>query len=318
MNIKKSLATFSSLSALALALSACGGSQDAAPEPQPQVTTVIIQQVAPSESASSTAAETSAAPAQTPAESAETTAAPAPTSAAPSPSPEDSGDRVVQAITPVDAVAGTSCGFSTTGASRLIVAEAADGISCAEVQKTFADFNATFTSGDTSNYQIGDYTCHTRDPHSLARDGRSVTCTKDGVRLEAMTNYPLGGIPIADSSEFYAQGAEGKSDIYLSFYVGNNVACNIFSNEGGVRCYTFTGSVSDPNMYSLVRMKGSESAELSEAAPKDHAIYHAGTLPDGHSINAYGSSCLRIGDTVECTTDGSKAFTLSLDTFSQR
>lgn len=258
-------------------------------QPQPSTTTVVVT---PEATASATAEATHEAPATAPAT---TVQAQAPQPAAP------------EGVAP-----GTSCGPSNTGASTLVIAENAANLNCEQVQSIFADFNATFTSGDTSNYQIQGFTCHTRSPEDVSEEGRSVTCTQGGTRLEAMTVYPLGGIPVAHTSAYKSD----KERFVFYTFTTDFAECGIGGFEGyGIFCTGVSNgqpvqisvgesfmSAMNPNSPTV-----DTSAQVLSQLPSS---YSGKYLPAGEVFTTNNGACLNAGDSLTCSYRG-RSFTLS-------
>lgn len=254
-------------------------------QPQPSVSTVVVT------------AEASSPTAESPTPS----VAPIQTS-----EPEQAPATAAQAA-PVGVAPGTSCGSSNTGASTLVVAENAANLNCEQVQSIFADFNATFTSGDTSNYQIQGFTCHTRSPGDVEIEGRSVTCTQGGTRLEAMTQFGLGGVPVANP-RVYVDGEYGLgADFSTSF-----ADCSM----GGVDAYGF-GCTYYPDGknpvsagISLVVLgnatPGPGARELTQRSPRPGFVQ----LPVGQSFYYKNIACINNGESVTCIS-GEQGFTVT-------
>ena len=248
-------------------------------QPQPSVSTVVV-----TAEASSPAAETSS-PSAAPTQTSEPEQAPA----------------TASQVAPVGVAPGTSCGSSNTGASTLVVAENSANLNCDQVQSIFADFNATFTSGDTSNYQIQGFTCHTRSLADVEREGRSVTCTQGGTRLEAMTVYPLGGVPVQNQATFTVQGSGNT----MAWFATDFGYCSLSEADDQVVCAR-TGS--------NVR----ETPILMTASQAPHHMVTGGSypngdpipLPQGQVLTHFGSSCLNEGHQIRCN-NGTYSFTIS-------
>ena len=287
--MRTSKLTFAAVTATTvLAFSGCitiNGSDTA--QPQPSTTTVVVT---PEATASATAEATQEA----------TAAAPEPTVQAQAPQP----------AAPAGVAPGTSCGPSNTGASTLVVAENAANLNCEQVQSVFADFNATFTSGDTSNYQIQGFTCHTRSPEDVSEEGRSVTCTQGGTRLEAMTFYPLSGVPVEDVSSYksskypypYHVFRTGFADCEMGGFEGYAISCTGNSSGQPVRVkVSQSGFIGQP-----VQTIGTYDEVLDSLPPSNGGKY----LPAGEVFAAYEGACLNSGDSVTCSYKG-RSFTLS-------
>lgn len=196
-------------------------------------------------------------------------------------------------VNPAEAAPGTSCGPSSTGASTLVVAANGTEVTCDQVQSIFAEFNATFTSGDTSNYQIQGFTCHTRSQEDVSYESRSVTCKQGGTRLEAMTEYPLGGIPVEDVYS-YRMSPNGK----ISHWFSTDLGICMFSagaKAGELECDRTNGNpvsitlrtdTDGPIVRDQIFISGSES----QIKP----------LPPGHSITILGHTCINNGSSLTC------------------
>lgn len=278
--------TFVTVAATAiLALSSCVtvNNDTGSAHPQPSTTTVVV----------------------TPEATPETADTPAPTVQSQTP---DSAGPAPQSI---GVAPGTSCGPSNTGASTLVVAENSSALNCDQVQSIFAEFNATFTSGDTSNYQIQGFTCHTRSLADVEAEGRSVTCTQSGTRLEAMTYYPLGGVPVLDTSAYksnkhpypYHEFRTNFADCEMGGFEGYAISCTGFSNGKPVRI-----SVGQSGLIGQEPLRTVGTYEqVLDSLPSSHSGKY---LPAGETLSAYKGACLNSGDSVTCTYKG-RSFTFS-------
>lgn len=245
-------------------------------QPEPSVTTITASASPSSEatpgSGQSPVAETSQASVPQP-------TAPAPQSAAP------------EGVAP-----GTSCGPSNTGASTLVVAENAAGLNCDQVQSIFADFNAAFANGGATHHQIQGFACHTRSPEAVKKEGRSVTCTQGGTRLEAMTVYPLGGIPVADQDTYKATG-EKLDTVWFATDFGFCTMTYLFR---AIECSDVTSPVRNDLEPLPLRITDTRRMHF---LPKGNELRPSGTpayLPKGHVINLNFSACLNEGHQVTC------------------
>lgn len=247
------------------------------------------------------------------------TASPEPSSPTASSSSEqtrevDGGaEAEASSLAPSGVAPGTSCGTSNTGASTLVVAENAAGLNCDQVQSIFADFNATFTSGDTSNYQIQGFTCHTRNESDIWREGRSVTCMNNGTRLEAMTVYNAGGIPVVSNSVYTDPPGHPGTDIAFSTGFAH---CRIWTGSSGTStgCSTTAADSVSIHFYDKPNPRHNFSGEpsVSHGQPSND---DAPMLPVGQSISISSSSCLNDGTFIICQGQN-YGFKLSTDSYS--
>lgn len=267
-----------------LGLSGCitvNGSDSA--QPQPSVTTVFAT---PETSESSqTAVESGEPVVQSP-------AAPESAPAAPEPAPV--------AVSP-----GTSCGLSNTGASTLVVAENEANLTCDQVQSIFSDFNATFTSGDTSNYQIQGFTCHTRSLGDVEREGRSVTCSQGGTRLEAMTTYPLGGVPVKNQASYIGEQTGGRM-VWFATDFGYCMISNY--SVGDVQCAFMGQGGSGPRDTPIVMTATEAPYHMATGGSYPHG--EPLFLPQGQVLTQFGSACLNEGQQITCT-NGTYSFSVN-------
>ncbi|WP_237242567.1 hypothetical protein [Rothia nasimurium] len=285
----KNKASFLSIAtAVTLMFTGCVTINRASDEPSPQVTTVVV------------APETSS-PAPAEASSAEATQDTATATAQ---------TQAPQPAAPEGVAPGTSCGPSNTGASTLVVAENAANVNCDQVQSIFADFNTAFANGRATHHQIQGFACHTRSPEDVSEEGRSVTCTQGGTRLEAMTFYPLGGIPVEDASSYksskypypYHIFRTGFADCEMGGFEGYAISCTGNSNGQPVQVtVSQSGFIGQP-----VQTIGSYDKVLDSLPPSNGGKY----LPAGEVFAAYEGACLNNGDSVTCTYKG-RSFTLS-------
>lgn len=213
--------------------------------------------------------------------------------------PSASPQPTVLEEAPVLVAAGTSCGLSNTGRTSLVVAEGS--VSCAEVQQVFADFNAQFT-GSTQEVNINGYLCHSYSTSETQLMGRTVTCKGQGKRLEAMTDYHVGGIPIDDFQPYILRSLTGHfaltaqaHGVSCSFGEGNHFACN------GPQSITF-----DKNGALQVAEKYPSTGQGSQVAD----------LPVGYSINTEAGSCLNDGAYLVCS-NGVASFKMNSSEFIQ-
>ncbi len=284
----KNKASFLSIAAaVTLTLTGCVTINRASDEPSPQVTTVVVTPE------TSSPAPTEASSAEAPQDTA--TSAPATQTQAPQPA------------APEGVAPGTSCGPSNTGRTTLVVAENAANLNCAQVQSIFADFNAAFANGGATHHQIQGFACHTRSPGDVEIEGRSVTCTQGGTRLEAMTQFGLGGVPVANP-RIYVDGEYGLgADFSTSF-----ADCSM----GGVDAYGF-GCTYYPDGKNPVSAgialqvlgnatPGPGTRELAQRSPRPGFVQ----LPVGQSFYYKNIACINNGDSVTCVS-GDQGFTVT-------
>lgn len=238
--------------------------------------------------------ETSAAPSAEPS-SAEASSQPAEPSASPQPT--------VLEEAPVLVAAGTSCGLSNTGRTSLVVAEGS--VSCAEVQQVFADFNAQFT-GSTQEVNINGYLCHSYSTFETQLMGRTVTCKGQGNRLEAMTDYHMGGVPIDDFQPYILRSLTGHvaltaqaHGVSCSFGEGNHFFCvGPQAGAGTLQTATFN-----------------QNGALTLGITKDsRPSTEVADLPVGYSINTEVGSCLNDGSYLVCS-NGVASFKMNSSEF---
>lgn len=284
----KKVASASSLCAVLLLAACSNQTESAGPASSPTA----------SPSSSSVTASPSALPSETSAApSAEPSSQPAEPSASPQPT-------VIEEA-PVLVAAGTSCGLSNTGRTSLVVAEGS--VSCAEVQQVFADFNAQFT-GSSQQVDINGYLCRSYSTLESQFMGRTVTCKGQGNRLEAMTDYHVGGVPIDDFQPYILRSLTGHfaltaqaHGVSCSFGEGNHFFCvGPQAGAGTLQTATF-----DQNGALAVNVT-KDSRPSREVAD----------LPVGYSINTEAGSCLNDGAYLVCS-NGVASFKMNSSEFIQ-
>ncbi len=238
-------------------------------QPQPSVSTVVV-----TAEASSPAAES-----------------PTPSAASVETSEPEQAPTTATQAAPVGVAPGTSCGPSNTGRTTLVVAETSGEITCEQVQSIFADFNAAFAQGGT-HHVIQGYSCAAlRDPE-IEKSGRSVTCIRVGNRLEAMTVYPLGGIPVEFTSEYLVPDAKD-----IAWFETDFGYCSMIPINSTVSCTrTKTAPPSNP----LVMDQSTPPHYLptggSYPSQGSSPIY----LPAGYTLTYSGMACLNEGHQITC------------------
>ncbi|WP_237223108.1 hypothetical protein [Rothia nasimurium] len=196
---------------------------------------------------------------------------------------------------------GISCGRSSTGQSELFISESSVKIDCSEVQNIFSDFNSTFTSGDTSDYQIQNFTCNTRTLEEVERLGRSVNCRNSESQLDAITFLPLGGAPVSDPEKFQT----GIHDKHSVWFKNDFATCIIKGRDGFILCAN-----SDNNSVSTAidNSQRIENPNAENVFPEGDPV----PLPAGQTISLYGAACLNDGAKITCKND-SYTFIISKD-----
>lgn len=289
-----------------LLVSGCSAGKDSAADAS-QGATALYGSATSSPSVSVTpSSESKVATSASPAASEATSATPEPAgdgasvapdvaSPAESPAPAESPVQAIQppAVNPAEAAPGTSCGPSSTGASTLVVASNGTEVTCDQVQSIFAEFNATFTSGDTSNYQIQGFTCHTRSQEDVSYESRSVTCKQGGTRLEAMTEYPLGGIPVEDVYSYRVD----PSGQFAHTFSTEQARCmfSVGAKAGEMMC---SRTVGDPMSISL--RTDTDGPIVKHESFLSGADSQVKPLPAGHSITVHGHTCINNGSSLTC------------------
>ncbi len=226
----------------------------------------------------------------------------------------DSGTEAeASSLAPSGVAPGTSCGASNTGASTLVVAENAAGLNCDQVQSIFADFNAAFANGGATHHQIQGFACHTRGNSDIWREGRSVTCTNNGTRLEAMTVYNAGGVPVVSNSVYTDPNGRPDTDIVFSTGFAH---CRIWTGSSGTStgCSTTAADSVSIHFYDNPNPRHNFSGEpsVSHGQPSNS---DAPMLPVGQSISISSSSCLNDGTFIICQGQN-YGFKLSADSYS--
>lgn len=288
----KKTASASSLCAVLLLAACTSQTESAGPTSSPTASPSSSSATA---SPSPLPSETSAAPSAEPS-SAEASSQPAEPSASPQPT--------VLEEAPVLVAAGTSCGLSNTGRTSLVVAEGS--VSCAEVQQVFADFNAQFT-GSSQQVDINGYLCRSYSTLESQFMGRTVTCKGQGKRLEAMTDYHVGGIPIDDALPHMSVSLTGHFALIAQ---AHGVSCN-FGEGQGVLC---VGPQAGANTFQTITF--AQDGSLSLDVSKQHLPSHDNitNLPVGYSINTQVGSCLNDGTYLVCS-NGVSSFKMNSSEF---
>lgn len=292
----KKAASASSLCAVLL-LAACTSQAESAgpsssPTPSASSSAVTTPSATSSPTASASLLPSEAAP--TPTEEASSQAA----------EPSASPQPTVLEEAPVLVAAGTSCGLSNTGRTSLVVAEGS--VSCAEVQQVFADFNAQFT-GSSQQVDINSYLCRSYSTLESQFMGRTVTCKGQGKRLEAMTDYHVGGIPIDDALPHMSVSLTGHFALIAQ---AHGVSCN-FGEGQGVLC---VGPQAGANTFQTITF--AQDGSLSLDVSKQHLPSHDNitNLPVGYSINTQVGSCLNDGSYLVCS-NGVASFKMNSSEF---
>lgn len=241
-------------------------------------------------------------------------AAPTPTEEASSQAAEPSASPQPTVIeeAPVLVAAGTSCGLSNTGRTSLVVAEGS--VSCAEVQQVFADFNIKFNDS-TNTINISGYQCNSYSPESTQATGRTVTCVNSTNRLEAMTNYPLGGSPISASDSRFTKINEYGTEIY--YFQANGIYCEIgYDRMFGCHRESVINKIFDAETIHW----GDGSQLLVSSVPEYGRITEENrafpTLPAGSTITTDRFACTNDGTYLKCT-NGVKIFAANSTEFSE-
>ncbi|WP_237242568.1 hypothetical protein [Rothia nasimurium] len=268
-------------------------------QPAPSVTTITVSaeptEAAPSEAEQSAAAEatqdTATATAQT---------------------------QAPQPAAPEGVAPGTSCGPSNTGASTLVVAENAANLNCDQVQSIFADFNTAFANGGATHHQIQGFTCHTRSQEEVLSDSRSVTCTQGDTRLEAMTFYPLGGIPVQTPSAFKTSPKDVE-------FTTDTASCHIWSGTAThVSCrLNYQGQKSVAGFSDTYRSRYDETyaQNAPSVIPEQSDTISRGTgkfLGVNETISEGSIACINHGQSVECAGEIYSGFIVSESSFQVR
>ncbi len=313
-----------------LLVSGCSAGKDSAADASQGATALSVSATSSPSVSVTPSSESKVATSASPAASEATSATPEPAgdgasvapdvaSPAESPAPAESPVQAIQppAVNPAEAAPGTSCGPSSTGASTLVVASNGTEVTCDQVQSIFAEFNTTFTSGDTSNYQIQGFTCHTRSQKDVLDDARSVTCTQGGTRLEAMTYYPLGGIPVQTPAAYRTT----PEDIV---FTTDTMSCRIWSGTAShVSCsLTYQGQPSEA-VFSDTYISRSDDSFVRNA-PQIRPAQSASITEQGkylgvnETISEGSVACINHGQSVECAGEAYSGFIVSENSFQVR
>ncbi|WP_237241424.1 hypothetical protein [Rothia nasimurium] len=273
-----------------LLFSACGGqgnadasaSESASPSSSPAVTATSGT---PSPSPSPQEAESSAEP------SVETS-----TEASTEPTATETTEPLV--------TAGTSCGPDSTGSATLVLAEGS--ATCAEIQQVFADYNAHLNpNSPEASITVGNYACTTYTSFGIQVEGRTATCTGNGNRLEAMTQYLVGGIPVNSSTDYALKSLTGHFSITAS---AHGVSCSL--GEGNhLACVKPSGGNTN-----LVITLDQNGALVQDASKESIVNTDVAALPVGYSINTEKASCLNDGAYLVCST-GTASFKMNATEF---
>lgn len=291
----KKTASASSLCAVLLLAACTSQTESAGPSSSPTPSASSSAVTTPS-ATSSPAASASLLPSE---------AAPTPTEEASSQAAEPSASPQPTVIeeAPVLVAAGTSCGLSNTGRTSLVVAEGS--VSCAEVQQVFADFNAQFT-GSSQQVDINGYLCRSYSTLESQFMGRTVTCKGKGNRLEAMTDYHVGGVPVDDAVPYMLRSLTGHfaltaqaHGVSCSFGEGNHFFCvGPQAGAGTLQTATFN-----------------QNGALTLGITKDsRPSTEVADLPVGYSINTEVGSCLNDGSYLVCS-NGVASFKMNSSEF---
>ncbi|MDY6051193.1 MAG: hypothetical protein SPI83_02110 [Rothia sp. (in: high G+C Gram-positive bacteria)] len=287
-----------------LLFSACGWQGNVAAPTAPPTNLSQAASSSASPSPSETSSTPSALPTATPStqavESSPATPPPLATTEQPAPSPTSAPTTI--RVTAPAVVAGTDCGPSNTGRTTLVLAEGS--ASCAEVQETFADFNAQF-AGSTEKVNINGYLCHSYMPLETRYMGRTVSCEGKGNRLEAMTDYRLGGIPIATPEPYMVTSLTGHFSIVAE---AHGVSCS-FGEGNHLACVRPSGG----NTNQVITLDA--HGNLVQNVSKENTVSNRVTdLPVGYSINTEKASCLNDGTYLVCSS-GAAAFKMNASEF---
>lgn len=280
-----------------LLFSACGGQGNVAAPTAAPSTVSSSATSSPSPSTSEASTTPSPAPQVT-----ETSEAPSPVATTEQPAPSPSAEPAVAEAEGPAVTAGTDCGPSNTGFTTLVLAEGS--ASCAEVQQVFADFNAQFT-GSSEQVNVGGYLCRSYMPLETRFMGRTVSCEGNGNRLEAMTDYRLGGIPIGDPKPYTQTSMTGHFSITAQ---AHGVSCSL--GEGNhLACVKPSGGNTN-----LVITLDQNGALVQDASKESVVNTDVAALPVGYSINTEKASCLNDGTYLVCST-GTASFKMNATEF---
>ncbi len=268
------------LASSVLGLAGCITINDAdTAQPQPSVSTVVVTAEASSPIAESPTP--SVAPTQT---------------SEPEQTPAAEAQVATAGVAP-----GTSCGPSNTGRTTLVVAETSGEISCEQVQSIFADFNTAFANGG-AHHVIQGYSCTALTNPEIETSGRSVTCLQGGNRLEAMTVYPLGGIPVKHTGEYLVPDTTG-----IAWFETDFGYCSMGNFNKNISC---TRTKTTPRSNPLVMDQSTPPHYLftggSYPSQGSSPIY----LPAGYTLTYSGMTCLNEGHQITCD-NGSYRFSIS-------
>lgn len=267
-----------------LLFSACGGQGNvAAPTAAPST---VSSSATPSPSPSTSEASSTSSPAP---QVTETSVAPTPVATTEQPSPS-AEPTIAEAAGPA-VTAGTDCGPSNTGRTTLVLAEGT--ASCAEVQQVFADYNAQFDPNNVdANVTIGNYVCNTYTVFGTQVEGRTVSCIGNGNRLEAMSHYLVGGVPVKSSMDYAVHSLTGHFSISAS---ANGVSCGF--GEGNIlSCTRPSGSQTESYVFNT--SNGQLDFQMYDRSWEPPAVPQLGV---GQSINTAAGSCLNDGSYLVCS-----------------
>lgn len=268
-----------------LALTACGCGDAAAPASNSPTPEVATSSTATSQQASTVP---SPSPALTPSSASASTAPAA--SFSPSVESPPSPELTPEPTTAMAMPAGTNCGPSSTGASILVLAEVST--SCEEVQQTFLAFNQQFT-GSTDPIAVGDYACRSHSSLESQAFGRTVSCQGKGNRLEAMTAYHVGGIPLGDHKPYMQFSYTGHASLGAQ---AHGVSCT-FGEGTHMSCVDWDGGGNTNKV-----LYSQPGQPFTVDTSKDHpATTSVAELPVGASLNTAAGSCLNDGTYLVCS-----------------
>ncbi len=214
--------------------------------------------------------------------------------AAPSPAPTAAAEAPAPAPVQPAQIGGTNCGTSSTGLTTIVIAEANPAITCDEAHGAMNGFNEQFfATGSLGPFASGAYTCKSRNDADRHFEGRSVTCTRPGVRLEAMNFYPLGGSPVSSNDPMRGHTFPDT----LGFYA-NGAGCLLYP-EGRIWCLNEIENA-DGSTPVLYLNQGESSPRLDNASQFGVTDPPSYALPAGSVVTAYGVACLNDGTSLIC------------------
>lgn len=157
-----------------------------------------------------------------------------------------------------------------------------------------------FATGSLGPFTVGNYSCRSRDETHRELEGRSVTCTRPGVRLEAMLPHPLGGFVVDSTDPYTIAPVIGISR--LSFDA-NGLRCDLHP-QGGYSCADLAEYKNYGDTQYITYGPGATEptyASSNDLTVPDFLTGERLNLPEGQVISFIKLACLNDGVGVTCT-----------------